>query len=315
MRFIATLILFISLNSILAQVNHYVVFYNVENLFDTEDDPNKNDAEFLPEGKKEWTKKRLREKSINLSKAILVSSNFEAPLLLGVCEIENNEVLKYLSKKTPLRKFKLEHIHYESKDQRGIDVALFYDAKRFEIIESKKVPIFFQDGRPYLTRDILYVKGLIQQDTVHIAVNHWPSRRGGSEKSEHKRKLVAKHLRTIIDSVGSDKNWLVMGDFNDEPHNKSLQTLVKKDFDNLMNVIEKGSYFYKSNWYKYDQLIISNAFKKSFKINQTDIIHRDWLMQHNEKKMTKFPFRSYRGPIYIGGFSDHLPIMMNFEKL
>ena len=312
--FLLTIIFFIIVHSSKSQDNYSITFYNVENLFDIVDDPHKNDNDFLPESKKLWDKRKYRKKLIQLSKAILVSSNFEPPTLLGVAEIENEIVLNDLLKKTPLRKFKLKIIHFNSTDKRGIDVALFYDPKKCQIIESKAFQLFKENGNLFQTRDILYTSCLINQDTFHIAVNHWPSRMGGVEKSNPKRLIASKRLRSIIDSIGPNKNWILMGDFNDEPHNKSMANLRGKNMENLMSVIEEGSYFYRNNWYKYDQFLISKAFKETWIVDEVRIINNDWLLVHNQKKLISYPFRTYQGPKYIGGFSDHLPININIHK-
>ena len=306
-----------------------VAFYNVENLFDLIDDPNKRDEDFTPDGKQNWTAERKQTK---LEKLNQVFEGMEYPSLIGLCEVENDNILTQLTELDIVKKQNYRFIHFESPDIRGIDVALLYKKGKFKPMNSKaiRIDIPSEIEKDYTTRDILYVKGNINKKTLlHIFINHWPSRRGGQEASEAKRVYVAQQLRKSIDSlydINADANVIIMGDFNDEPDNKSITSVLKAvgpSSDSIpgalvnyavpLDLENKGSYNYRGKWNMLDQIIVSTAVHKNMiKEKSQHIFDADWLMfDHN--KYGKIPNRTYGGPNYYGGYSDHLAVYLELE--
>lgn len=324
--------LFVSLIWILGSCNsekritrheYTVMSYNVENLFDTIDDPKIPDEEFLPESEKEWTRDRYQKKLADISKVISEINPKELPELIGLAEIENQMVLEDLIR-TPELNNKYAIIHEESPDYRGIDVALLYRKDAFREITHEVIPVVFPDEPKFKTRDILHVTGLIKHKTVHIFVNHWPSRIGGDEKTEPKRVFAASVLKKKVDQVLKEDphaRIIIMGDMNDEPENKSLkETLGAKmpgsgaPLVNLMMPDEaagKGTYFYRGNWNMLDNLVVSEPVLKSNGMRVENakgyIFSADWMIYTN-KEGDKTPNRTYVGNKYVAGVSDHFPV-------
>lgn len=322
--------------SIQAQDKKFTIaFYNVENLFDTINDPLKNDDDFTPEGKLKWSGQRYVTKVINTSKVIMAIGNGEAPAIMGLCEVENRDVLEYMIRITPLSKMKYAVVHEDSPDNRGIDVALLYRKDLFKPIEHKVIPV---DLKPdtFKTRDILYVKGVLDSDdTLHVFVNHWPSRLGGEAQSEPKRINAAKTLRKEVDNImknDSSAKIIIMGDFNDYPNNKSLEEvlLAKKDTaeiqkGELFNMLYlkhmkgEGTHYYDNHWGMLDQIIVSKSLIKCEKKKvctlpgRADVFNPEWILFFN-KDGVKIPNRTYVGNSYKGGYSDHLPVYMYLFK-
>lgn len=309
--------------------DYRIMFYNCENFFDTFDDTLKNDNEFLPDGEKHWSIHKYYEKLSNISKVITAVGGWEPPEIVGVCEVENYYVLESLTKHSPLKAFNYKIIHYESPDKRGIDVGLLYQPNKFTPISTKKIEVVFSDnGRP--TRDILYVAGTTtKKDTLHIFVNHWPSRWGGMLESEPKRRFVASLLRTKIDSlfvVNPKAKILIMGDLNDFPDNKSIVEDLKalNNFSDIKpNELYNLSYYLQEEKGKFshryqgeagilDQMIVSGALLDSTSNFYTTkdnahIYDADFLLEKEENFVGYKPFRTYIGYKYHGGYSDHLP--------
>ena len=202
--------------------DYRILFYNVENLFDTTHDSLKNDAEFLPQGKKYWTWKKYQDKCSKIGKIIMAVGGWELPEIVGLCEIENKKTLNGILYSTSLKKANYKIIHKESPDHRGIDVALLYQADRFFPIDTAFLELIYTKSNYSTTREILYVKGVTHtDDTLHLFVNHWPSRWGGQLESEHKRISAALLLRKKVDSIFINNNKakiIIMGDFNDYPN-------------------------------------------------------------------------------------------------
>ena len=308
-----------------------VAFYNVENLFDTKDDPNKKDEEFLPDSKKKWTQERYIQKLNNLYKVFSgIEGEGNVPAIIGLSEVENKNVLRDLVRQTSINE-RYGIVHHESADVRGIDCALLYDSSIFKVLEHEALPVHFDFDPEVKTRDILYAKGQINgaDEILHIFVNHWSSRRGGLEASEPKRvtcALVLKGKLVEIFKEDENANILIMGDFNDETNNKSIAEILgaKSTSKNLSNnslfnttaaldKAGKGTYNYKGNWNMLDQMIVStNLLTDKKGLNaQTEavIFQEDWMM-YDDKKRGKVPSRTYGGPNYYGGCSDHLPIYL-----
>ncbi len=311
--------------------NITVVFYNVENLFDTKNTSGGNDAEFTPDGKNKWTEERFQKKIEDISKVLASVNKKELPEIIGLCEIENRGVLDDLVNTDILSvgNYKIEQ--FESHDFRGIDCAFLYRPDEFEVIKSSPVKVVFDDDLNFTTRDILYVKGKTNNgEEFHIFVNHWPSRIGGVDQTEAKRVAVAKLLKSKIDSVQNvnpDVNILVMGDMNDEPSNKSISEVLQAKspevenaaFVNLMYPIHKnklGSYNYRGNWNMLDNIVVSSNLldKKGFQCKEMQgfVFHEKWMEYENKGEMS--PNRTYGGPNYYGGVSDHFPVYVQLER-
>ena len=293
----------------------FSVFYNVENLFDTIDNPNTRDNEFLPKSEKKWDTYRYNYKLNQLDKVFseIVKKENEnrLPDIIGLCEVENKLVIDDLLKTETFKNHTYKIIHKQSPDGRGIDCALLVDEK-FEVLNSD----FIKINNPIesrATRDIVFGKLKFKNQIINVFVNHWPSRWGGQEASNHKRVFVAEVLRKYIDNntLESDFN-LIMGDFNDYPTNESLaEVLVKDDLVNLMsksNVSGRGSYNYRGNWDWLDQIIVS---KYDFKLISFGAFEEDFMMYTN-KKGEVYPNRSFGGNNWYAGFSDHLPVFLRF---
>lgn len=301
-----------------------VVSYNVENLFDTIDNPKIPDEEFLPESEKKWTNERYQKKLTDIAKVISEVNPKEMPEIVGLVEIENQTVLEDLIKAGKLKDQDYAIIHEESPDFRGIDVALIYRKDAFTEIMHEAIPVTFADDPEFKTRDILHVTGKIRNKTVHVFVNHWPSRIGGDDKTEPKRVLAASVLKKKVDQIlALDPKALIiiMGDMNDEPTNKSLrETLDAESPDlgaklvNLMipdDAAGLGTYFYSGNWNMIDNLVVSGIMLTGKRVHIMDqkgfIYSNDWMIFTN-KNGDKTPNRSYVGNKYVGGVSDHFPV-------
>ena len=293
----------------------FSVFYNVENLFDTIDNPNTRDNEFLPKSEKKWDTYRYNYKLNQLDKVfseiIKKENENRLPDIIGLCEVENKLVIDDLLKTETFKNHTYKIIHKQSPDGRGIDCALLVDEK-FEVLNSDFIKIN-NPKENRATRDIVFGKLKFKNQIINVFVNHWPSRWGGQEASNHKRVFVAEVLRKYIDNntLESDFN-LIMGDFNDYPTNESLaDILVKDDLVNLMsksNVLGRGSYNYRGNWDWLDQIIVS---QDDFKLISFGAFEEDFMMYTN-KKGEVYPNRSFGGNNWYAGFSDHLPVFLRF---
>ena len=325
-------------NSIPIENSFKIMFYNCENLFDTNNDSLINDEEFLPEGERFWTKNKYYNKIRNTYKVIMAVGGWNPPAIIGLCEIENRKVLKDIVNSTPLVKFEYQIIHKDSPDRRGIDVGFLYRNELFKPIRHEFIPINYPDQPDNKTRDILYVKGMAKDsDTIHIFINHWPSRWGGQLESEDRRLFVASVLRAKVDSIiesNSMAKIIITGDFNDYPKNTSIYKILgaKTEFSqinnselyNLSSNLEKqniGSHKYQGEWGILDQFIVSGSLldkdEKVFTtINYVHIFNEDFLLEPDDGYFGFRPKRTFSGYTYIGGFSDHLPVylILNFNK-
>lgn len=308
-----------------------IMFYNVENLFDTRDDPKKNDNEFLPGSKKKWNIFRYKEKLNKIFQVVTAVGEGIPPDLIGLCEVENRYVLYDLVSETPLLKYNYRFLHNESPDARGIDVALLYNPATVSVIDTSFINISPAGNDAFLTREILYAMlEVFSGDTLHVFVNHWPSRYGGEKASRPKRIIAANILKHATDSLltlNAGSKIIVMGDFNDNPGDDSMKeilgarcpdrTITKQTLYNLMCDIakdsNKGTLKYRSEWSVFDQIIVSgslllNEGKMRTGIDQASIYQNEFLLEKDQKYMGEKPFRTYHGPAYHGGYSDHLPV-------
>lgn len=309
-----------------------VVFYNVENLFDTIDDKHKNDNEFLPGSEKEWGSERYLEKISNLGKVLYAIDSLELPAIIGFAEVENREVLKDLVRLSSLKRAPYQVILEEGPDPRGIDVALIFRTDKLKYITHRAVDA----SNRFKTRNILYVKLLGPAgDTLHLFVNHWKSRSGGAEKTQPKRIENATLLRNVVDSLFTrdiSTRIIIMGDLNDEPSDESVLLALealpvekKPASGELYNLFYKsfeegyGTLWYR-DWDLFDQIIVSGKLliKKRGNIPyirppEGHIFNEAWMLESNDGK-EPVPLRSYkykRG--YLGGFSDHLPVYVTLQ--
>jgi predicted extracellular nuclease len=311
-----------------------VAFYNVENLFDTKDDPSINDDDFLPDGDYKWTYERYLHKLDQLGKVIGQIDEGKAPEMIGLCEVENRQVLEDLVQTSRLREAAYQIVHEESPDERGIDVALLYHPNFFKPFRQESIETVFPEDADDKTRDILFVSGTTGiNDTLHVLVNHFPSRRGGAEASEPKRMFVARQLRTVVDSLLADNpqvKIIIMGDFNDTPTDKSIKEILQASGDmgqlksgemfNAMYALEmsdKGTYCYRDNWEMLDQIILSTGLVQQnggyhYVESSAMIFEKPWLKQKEEKYLG-YPDRTYGGRKYLGGYSDHFAVKVELR--
>ena len=309
------------------QKNQYAIaFYNVENLFDTVDDPNTFDDDFTENSGRKWNKSRFKKK---LKKIGRVISNIgfdeigHPPVVVGLAEVENAFVLEELIASKFLKSKGYAIVHFDSPDERGIDTALLYRSDYFKVIHSKAHNVILTnlEGEHDFTRDILHVQGLLEGESVHILVNHWPSRRAGAEETAFQRLVVAKKAREIIALITSeepDARIIVMGDFNDDPNSESIKHLVSNDFYNPMELLltnKAGSLSYKGEWNLFDQIIVSHNFMRqygnAFRLEEAKIFNSKDLQAYKGRNKGT-PFRTYAGRKYLGGMSDHFPVYAIF---
>lgn len=305
-----------------------IAFYNLENLYDTIDDPDTLDDDFTPEGAKKWSNKRYQKKLYKLAKTLSEVGPPEAndpPVLVGVAEVENKTVVENLIGAEPLEKMDYGYVHYDSPDERGIDCALIYHRPYFKVLHSEPIPllVFEPDGRRDRTRDILYVKGKLNGEEVHVFVNHWPSRRKEGSKTQYKRVQAAETLRKFMAGVASrtkNPNYIIMGDFNDGPASDSVTSLVTSEL--LINPMEKlltperGSANYRRTWMLFDQIMVSRSFleekKHTHSLAHSNIFDEHFLTEF-EGRYKGTPYRTYVGSKYMGGYSDHFPVYIQLR--
>ena len=303
-----------------------IVFYNVENLFDTKNDPRTNDDDFTPYGEYRWDEERYEKKLGRISEAINMID--EKPILIGLSEIENHNVLEALIETPGMTDVNYKYVHFNSPDRRGIDVALLYDQDAFEVIDHEKIAVTIPGSDHFKTRDILYVHGSFSGDVeAHVFVNHWSSRREGQQESDHKRVRAATILREKVDNIlskNSAANIIIIGDFNDYPDNKSLNSVLRakeagyENDDDLINLLfdehedGEGTSVHQREWSVLDQIIISQAIydrKSGLGIeNQDAEILRENKLIYTYNDGGQKPSATYGGRRYYGGYSDHLPV-------
>lgn len=306
-----------------------VAFYNLENLFDIYNDFRTYDNDFTPINIKKWTPKRYEDKLHKLSFAISNIGKKETgkhPALVGLAEVENTKVIEGLITTNHLKDCNYKFVHHDSLDERGIDVALLYDSAVFRVLHSEifRIDLTNEVGETDYTRDILLVNGMLDGEQIHVLVNHWPSRREGEKESEPKRMISSNKITDIITSLrleNTDAKIIIIGDFNDNPSNNSIKSMVENS--NLYNPMEtlrsfsKGTTYHNRQWNLFDQIIIStNFFKNSttqFEYETANIFDEDFLKLLSGK-FKGTPFRTYAGTKYNGGYSDHFPVYAIFKK-
>lgn len=319
-----------------------VVFYNVENLFDIYDDPNVHDEEFLPEGAKNWTKAKYKKKLANIEEVLfaIASANKSFPTIIGVSEIENRRCLDDLISQSKLAKANYQIVHYDSPEARGVDVALFYRPDQFKYEWSVPIRTIIPEIPDFKTRDILAVYGRIEGEPFCFFVNHWSSRRSGSESSAFLRIGAANTVRHFADSLMQaepDVKIVIMGDLNDDPVDKSIYEVLGAK--GKPSEVEKYGYFnpywamlkagygslaYQDAWNIFDNQIINENLLNSttgfLKIQKApkskfygNIFKRPFMIQQ-EGQYKGYPLRTYSGNTFMGGYSDHFPVFLLIGK-
>ncbi|MBS0010062.1 MAG: endonuclease/exonuclease/phosphatase family protein [Bacteroidales bacterium] len=303
----------------------YIMFYNVENLFDTLDS-DLDDDEFLPSSPRRWNSYKYYRKLHNIFKVIaLCSDEMRAPDIIGLCEVENAVVLRDLCEKTYLRRENYDFIISDGRDQRGIKTALLFRQDKLGLISSESWDPVDAEGKYMATRAVLYGRFQFMDDSLDIMVAHWPSRRGGVMASEAQRKAVAAFTREKADSLGAGRKLIIMGDLNDEPNSESVsQTLGAAAYTHgnagLVNTASenndaRGTYKYQGLWYSFDQVILSSSlFRADSGLNYAGesfrIVYEDALLTEDLTYKGFRPFSTWWGYNYTGGFSDHLPVRL-----
>lgn len=313
---------------LLSANNQVVAFYNVENLFDLENDPRTSDEEFTPYGDNHWTEDRYAHKLQNLS-TVLYNLGNQCPMMIGLVEIENRKVVEELAQTGNLGKIKYSLVHFDSEDRRGIDCALLYDPRRMKVVEQEKLAVRMPSNSDFTTRDILHVKAtLASEEVIHVFVNHWSSRREGTEETEEKRLRSASVLKeriAEIRQVEMDPKILVMGDFNDEPKNKSIQQVLNAAGKNasLFNLMAEmahdgeGSIVHQREWLMFDQMMVSQNLLSGEGLKVKDnkaYVYKDDSILYTYNNGGQKPNATYGGSEYYGGFSDHLPVYLFLER-
>jgi hypothetical protein len=307
-----------------------LMFYNVENFFDTYNDTARDDDDFLPGGVMRWNLTRYNKKVNSLYKTIVAAGEWEPPAVVAFCEIENRKVLEDLIYGTYLSKFLYGIVHEESPDVRGIDVCLIYRKNLAKLIDYKYCIPTGISGKKYATRSVLYSKFLISSDTIHLFVNHWPSRRGGVLAGEDLRMAISSMVRNMADSImrinSEGAKIVFLGDFNCTPDDQEIKSMIAlHDSANYLinlsgSLSEKGfgTYRYMGTWELIDQVIVSNKFLTTSQGLFTEaklitLFNPDFLLRKDPKYPGYSPFSTYRGYKYQGGFSDHLPVLLDLK--
>ena len=308
-----------------------LMFYNVENLFDIYDDTAKDDDDFLPKGLMRWNDNRYDKKINGLYKTIVAAGEWSPPEVVAFCEVENRKALEDLVYGSYLSKYKYGIIHEESPDQRGIDVCLIYRKDCICILGyAYWIPPVI-NKEIFTSRSILYTKFLCGADTIHLIVNHWPSRRGGVLAGENMRMKISLMVREKVDSINRETEGgakiIIMGDFNSTPDDQEMESLLapSKSGSFLMNLSVKqaeeglGTYRYMGTWEMIDQVIVSEKLLSCSAglytdLDQATVFRPDFLLEKDPKYPGFTPLSTYRGYRYQGGFSDHLPILLNLKE-
>jgi endonuclease/exonuclease/phosphatase family metal-dependent hydrolase len=343
-RFISALLIlsFIS-TEVSGQKRQYKVaaigFYNLENLFDTLDSKDTRDTEFTPRGSNVWDTYKYRKKLSNLSRVISELGTDITPdglAILGVCEIENRNVLEDLVKQPSIDHRNYEIVHYESPDRRGIDNALLYNPKYFKPVRSRNIEVLIIEPKTLdttYTRDILYVAGELDGELIHIMVNHWPSRSGGEKRSQYKRNYAASVVKSVADSLREADalaKIIVMGDLNDDPVSPSVRKVLNSNgseekvgpnefFNPMYDSYRQGigTLAWRDAWNLFDQILLSYGLMgepaNGYSYYKTVIYNERYLVQ-DAGTFKGYPYRTLAGGTYLGGYSDHFPVFVYLIK-
>lgn len=311
-----------------------IAFYNIENLFDTI--PADNDAEFAPNSEKQWNTERYFQKMESMASVIVeIGADFTgtAPAIIGLSEIENITVLQDLVKAEPIKKYNYQIVHFDGSDYRGVDCAFLYRPEFFTVTHTAMHVVRTPDDPDFRTRDQLVVSGIYDGEEMHFIILHWPSRRGGEKRSEPKRAAAAEVTRHIFDSIlniNPNAKIICMGDLNDDPIDNSVkihlnttgtkdEAILPKLYNPMVELYKKGigSLAYQDKWNLFDQIIMTPEFlkpdKSSYRFHQVFVYNKPYLAQ-KEGKFKGYPFRTYVGNTYMGGYSDHFPVYIYLIK-
>lgn len=326
-----------------------IAFWNMENFFDPYVDSTKAYNAFTEDGMQHWTKNRFYRKRNNMYKAILAMSENRPLGILGMCEVENEYVLSALFEQTPLKKHNYRWVLYEGPDKRGIDPAIVYSLDHFQLVESAVIPYYNPEDTAYHSRDILYAKFVAVEvpepvegpthkaDTIHVFVNHWPSRYSGELETVGSRSCSAAILRAKVDSIvaaapkGYQPKVIMMGDLNDCPTDPSVYDVLRarhpseKEEGCFINLFGKndglgfeGTLKHQTDWQIFDQIIVTDGVMTGeglhYQEGSARIFHADFMLEDDENYHGKKLFRTYIGPRYFGGFSDHLPVYIDLVR-
>ena len=299
------------------QQKRIISFFNCENFYDTIDQKNILDEEFTPTSAKAYNQQIFRLKRKQIAETIYALGKQEKQdglSLIGLVEIENKNVLEALVMDTLIKKYQYQIIHFDSKDLRGIDVALLYNPAHFKPYQYRPISLAIgMHQSDFPTRDILYVKGLLDNEWVHVLVNHWPSRRGGSRASIKRRFWASEVLKSFIDSLQKEDpaaNIITMGDFNDNPTDPSLKNIpLENPFYTLFKK-GKGSLAFNDSWSLFDQILLSRPiFDPENEIKYyKSIIYNKQNRTETSGKYRGYPKRTWSGDQYNAGYSDHFPV-------
>lgn len=302
-RLILMVLLSVECGFLVAQEPLTIISYNVENLFDCQHDTLKNDYSFLPDGDYHWTYHKYQTKLDRIAQVVVNISGWESAALVGLCEVENARCLRDLCYR--LKRFHYQYVHYESEDERGIDVALLYDSTKVKVLDSRPLRVDLNEDN---TRDILYVKALLhERDTMYAMVCHLPSRLGGGAATEWKRLKAKQVIQQQIDSILHQQpqaNIVVMGDMNSE---------AKNDLNGMSNQmialeqVGQGTHKYQGVWSCLDQYYVSKELKDRVSVQ---IYSPEWLLEEDNKYLDYQPKRTFVGFRYHEGYSDHMPIVL-----
>jgi endonuclease/exonuclease/phosphatase family metal-dependent hydrolase len=303
-----------------SQVSFRVMSYNVENLFDTEDNPATDDNEFLPSGNRRWSNKRYYHKLQQIAKVIVAAGEWDTPALIGLCEVENDTVITHLLRKTPLYARQYQYCISNSSDRRGINVALLYQRDKFRYLSHQSIPVSHRRKNIRAARDLLHVSGeVISGDTLDVIMCHFPSSYGGEKESETRRMDAATALRKLCDSlirVRSCPLIIAMGDFNDPPSSRCMKLVAGNNLQNL-SAGGKGSHKYQGEWRQLDQIIVHHSMvspKAKMKVapGSARNFSPSFLFTKDKTWRGIRPCRTYYGYKYEAGYSDHLPVLADF---
>ena len=302
-RLILMVLLSVECGFLVAQEPLTIISYNVENLFDCQHDTLKNDYSVLPDGDYHWTYHKYQTKLDRIAQVVVNISGWESAALVGLCEVENARCLRDLCYR--LKRFHYQYVHYESEDERGIDVALLYDSTKVKVLDSRPLRVDLNEDN---TRDILYVKALLhERDTMYAMVCHLPSRLGGGAATEWKRLKAKQVIQQQIDSILHQQpqaNIVVMGDMNSE---------AKNDLNGMSNQmialeqVGQGTHKYQGVWSCLDQYYVSKELKDRVSVQ---IYSPEWLLEEDNKYLDYQPKRTFVGFRYHEGYSDHMPIVL-----
>ena len=309
-----------------------ITFYNLENLYDTINQTDVDDEEFTPGGKSNWDSKKYLEKLAHISEVISkigTETTPDGPAVMGLAEVENLAVVQGLVSQPSIIKRNYQIVHFNSPDLRGIDVALIYQPKYFKVTNATSNRLKIEGDDNFFSRDQLVVSGILDGEPMHFIVNHWPSRGGGQEKSEAKRIAAAQLSRHLVDSllaINPKAKIMVMGDLNDDPSDvsvvKHLNTTNDKNaltgnqlFNPMADILKNGTgtLQYRDKWNLFEQIILSPAFfsenKSGYRFHEAQVFNKPFLIQQ-DGEYKGYPLRTFGGKDYLGGYSDHFPVMV-----